>query len=878
MEWYQKPVETVENELGTSAKDGLSAIKAQEILLEHGRNELRQKKKRSVFVMYLEQFKDVMVVVLLIAALISGVLLGEWVDALIIMVVVLLNALLGVIQENRAEKSLEALKRMSNPHVKVKRDGQTVVVPSPEVTVGDVVVLEAGDYVCADIRLTVCANLKVTESALTGESEPVEKSIDEITEEVPLGDQRNMAFSGSLVTYGRGEGIVVKTGMDTQIGHIAGMLDNEKGQQTPLQRRMADMSKKLAVICLGVCAVVFLVGILYGNDALAMLMTAISLAVAAIPEGLLAIVTIVLAIGVQSMISKNAIIRRLPAVETLGSATVVCSDKTGTLTMNQMTVVAGAVPFEVHDACDFVKENASVLMSTAMVLCNDGHPSTNEEGEKIYAGDPTETALLEFASGLGYEQNTLLARMPRLDELPFDSEVKRMTTVHKEGEIYRTFTKGGLDEVLGLCDRIYDGQARPITEEDKERIQHAVNEMADSALRVLAFAMGEVTELAASGDREPYESKLIFLGMVGMIDPPRPTARKAVEQCRLAGIKPVMITGDHKTTAAAIARELGILGKEDRVVTGQELSRMDDARLREEVRNIAVYARVSPEDKVRIVAAWQSYGDVVAMTGDGVNDAPALKRADIGVAMGITGTEVSKEAAAMILMDDNFATIVSAVSEGRTIYNNILKAIQFLLSCNFGEIFTVLFATLLNMGNPLLPIHILWINLITDTLPALALGVEPAEKDVMSKPPRNPKAGIFDKPMVFRIGYQGMLIGILTLIAFQIGKITSLDMGETMAFAVLAMSQIAHAINLRSNTSTIFTKGRHNKWLFFALGASVVLQLAVLLIPFLQNVFHVLPMDWVHWVIVVALGLAPIAVVELFKALGWTGEKRRKTM
>ncbi|NLO84991.1 MAG: calcium-translocating P-type ATPase, PMCA-type [Clostridiales bacterium] len=878
MDWFKQSVDAAASSLGTDLKNGLSSETAQQRLDEHGKNELKQGKKRNVFQMYLEQFKDVMVIVLIVAALISGVLLKEWVDAAIILFVVLLNALLGVIQENRAEKSLEALKKMSSPHAKVRRNGSIVVIPAADMVVGDVVLLEAGDYVSADMRLSIAANLKVNESALTGESEAVEKQMDVIDApdgvDIPLGDRHNLVFSGSLITYGRGEGIVTETGMNTQIGAIAGMLNAEEGVQTPLQRRMADLGKKLAIVCIAVCALVFLVGVLYGINPVDMLMTAISLAVAAIPEGLLAIVTIVLAIGVQQMIDQNAIVRRLPAVETLGSATVICSDKTGTLTMNRMTVVATSQPFVVDSD---ISKQLSVNFARALMLCNDGQPTINEQGESTFTGDPTETALLSFATEMGYDKTKLEEQLPREDELPFDSDVKRMTTIHKENGNHITYTKGGLDEVLVLCTRIMeDGNMRPITDDDRERIQNASTDMASSALRVLSFAMGTVDKLAPSGERSSYESDLIFIGMVGMIDPPRPTARTAVEQCKRAGIKPVMITGDHKITASAIATELGILGKGDRVITGLELERMDDDRLREEVRNIAVYARVSPEHKVRIVKAWQSYGDVVAMTGDGVNDAPALKRADIGVAMGISGTEVSKEASAMILTDDNFATIVSAVSQGRTIYSNILKAIQFLLSSNLGEILVIFIATLFNWGTPLLPIHILWVNLITDTLPALALGMEPAEPDVMDAPPRDPKSPIFTKPLIFRVCYQGIMISLLTLFAFMFGRKVSPDVGHTMAFAVLSLSQLVHSFNLRSNTHSAFSRHKMNKWMFPAFFSGIALQVCVFFIPFLSSLFRVATLTAPQWLLVLGLSVAPLLIVELFKKLGWTGESRYK--
>lgn len=875
MDWYTLAPEEAATRLETSISNGLSRDEAAKRLETIGANELKQAKKKSVWQMYFEQFKDVMVLVLLAAALISGVLLHEWVDAAIILFVVLLNALLGVIQENRAEKSLEALKKMSSPHARVRRGGTIEIIPAAGLVPGDVVLLEAGDYVSADMRVVVSASLKVDESALTGESEPVEKRIEALPaeEELPLGDRANLVFSGSLVTYGRGEGIVTETGMNTQLGAIAGMISNEQGVQTPLQKRMEELGKKLALLCVGVCALVFVVGVLYGNDAGEMFMTAISLAVAAIPEGLLAIVTIVLAIGVQRMIAQNAIIRRLPAVETLGSATVICSDKTGTLTMNRMTTVAVSEPFHVQDA---KQHKPSETMARALTLCNDATPAANEKGEAIYQGDPTETALLEYAAAHGFTKEHMQAELPREDELPFDSDVKRMTTVHKTADgTYRAFTKGGLDEVLALCTHVLeDGKPRPLTEADHAAIQAASEQMATSALRVLAFATGSADRLAQRGQRTAYENDLAFVGMVGMIDPPRPTARDAVARCRQAGIKPVMITGDHRLTASAIARELGILNKEDRVVTGQELERMDDARLCEEVRNIAVYARVSPEHKVRIVKAWQSWGDVVAMTGDGVNDAPALKRADIGVAMGITGTEVSKEAAAMILTDDNFATIVEAVAQGRTIYMNILKAIQFLLSSNLGEILVVFLATILNWGSPLLPIHILWVNLITDTFPALALGMEPAEPDVMAIPPRDPKAPVFSKPLLFRVIYQGMMVAALTLCAFLSGKSASPDTGHTMAFAVLSFSQLVHSFNLRSNTHSIFHRGQVNRWMIPAFFAGLALQLCVFFIPFLQGLFRVTALTGGQWALVAGLSVAPVVVVEIFKALGWTGEPK----
>ena len=876
MTWHDRSAQDALKEMQVKPESGLTQSEVTARQEKYGKNQLRAAGRRSIPMMFLEQFKDVMVIILLVAALISGFALKEWTDCVIIMLVVVLNAVLGVVQENRAENALEALKKMSSPHAKVRRDGAMHVVPAEELVPGDIVALETGDAIPADLRLLDAVNMQVQESALTGESNPVDKSCDPVAADAPLGDRHDMAYSGSLVTFGRGTGVVVATGMETEIGRIAGMLDKSEGVKTPLQRRLADLSKKLALLCLIVCAVVFGVGVLEGRDALEMFMTAISLAVAAIPEGMLAIVTIVLALGVQRMSEQNAIIRRLPAVETLGSATVICSDKTGTLTLNRMTVAAAAAPFEAGDSQSFTRQSGAVLMSTAMALCNDAQPG-QQDGKDVFLGDPTETALSDYVKPLGYEAVRLTTRLPRVDEIPFDSERKMMTTVHKEGERYRVFVKGGLDEVLAHCTAIYDGKERPLTDADTQRIRQTAEEMSSSALRVLVFAMAERDSLAQGDKQQAYERDLTFLGMVGMIDPPRPTAREAVHKCLRAGIKPVMITGDHKLTAAAIAKDLGILGKGDRVITGAELEKMDDDRLREEVRNIAVYARVSPEHKLRIVRAWQSWGDVVAMTGDGVNDAPALKQADIGVAMGITGTEVSKEASAMILTDDNFATIVEAVGQGRTLYSNILKAIQFLLSSNLGEILTVFIAVMLNWDSPLLPIHILWVNLITDTLPALALGMEPAEPDVMDRPPRDPKAAIFDKPLVFRLAYQGLLIALCTLGAYAIGGQTSVACAQTMAFAVLSGSQIVHSFNLRSNTRSLFKKGPKNPWMFRAAGAALALQLVVLFVPFLRDIFHLVVLSPVQWLLVILLAAAPLAVVELMKLLGWTGDHLKKT-
>ena len=873
--WYQQTEQQVLDGQQVDAARGLSEREAAERLARFGENALKQGKKRTVLAMLLDQLKDFMVLVLIAAAVIAG-LLGETTDAVIILVVVVLNAILGVVQENRAEKSLDALKRMASPHAKALREGTVRSVEAATLVPGDVVLLEAGDCVPADIRLVEVYALQVQEAALTGESVPVEKASPALAGECTLGDRVNMAFSGSMVTYGRAVGVVVETGMGTEIGHIAGLMQQEEGVQTPLQHRLEAMGKTLGWVCLGISALVFVTGVLYGHEVLEMFMRAVALAVAAIPEGLPATVTIVLAIGVQRMSRKHAIIRRLPAVETLGSATVICSDKTGTLTLNRMTVTHVVSPFEQVTAEQAVRQPNAVLLATAAVLCNDGSAAM-ENGQTVWLGDPTETALLVFGARSGYERPRLEERMPRVDEVPFDSERKRMTTVHREQGALRSFSKGAVDELLPHCTLIYDGGLRPLTPEDCDRILAVAADMAQDALRVLAFATGELPALAERDKVEAYENGLAFLGLMGMIDPAREEVKPAVARCRQAGIKPVMITGDHQVTASAIAEELGILREGDRVMTGAELEKLDDAALREVVREVAVYARVSPEHKLRIVRAWQSWGDVVAMTGDGVNDAPALKRADIGVAMGITGTEVSKEASAMILTDDNFSTIVSAVEEGRTIYANILKAIQLLLGCNIGEVLVIFLATLLNWGSPLLPIHLLWVNLVTDSLPALALGMEAPQADTMNRPPQDPKAPLFSGPLVLRLLYQGVMVAALTIAAFLLGSAQGgLSVGQTMSFAVLSFTQLVQALNGRSTHLSLFRLGLgSNRWLAATVVLMVGLQLLLLFVPPLREIFKLALLTPGQWGIVAGLSLAPLAVVESMKALGWNGEKLR---
>jgi len=877
--WHVKSLEQIEDELATDFSVGLTDQEAEKRLEQYGPNELEQKGRKSIWAMLAEQFSDFLVIILIIAAIISG-LLGEVTDSVIILMIVILNAVLGVVQENKAEASLEALKKMAAPNAKVRRNGNPEIVPSAKLVPGDVVVLETGDFVPADIRLLETSNLKIQEAALTGESVPVEKSSEALkAEDIPLGDRINMAYSGSLITYGRGRGIVVETGMSTQMGRIAEMIQTEEGVKTPLQKRLEVLGKTLGIAALAICAVIFLVGVLYGKDIFAMFLTSVSLAVAAIPEGLPAIVTIVLAIGVQRMIERNAIIRKLPAVETLGSATIICSDKTGTLTQNKMTVEklfynGGFVDARDPQKLDPEKDKHLQILITSGILCNDSQ--VNEvDGEKKTIGDPTETALVDLGLRLNMDKRDLDSQAQRVDEVPFDSDRKLMTTVHKYGEAYRVYTKGAPDALLERCTRVLaDGIIKEMDSDMRLLIQNANDAMAKDALRVLAAAYKDVKSIPDGDKQNALENDLIFVGLFGMIDPPRPEARDAVKLCKRAGIKPIMITGDHRVTAVAIARDLGILEREEEAITGAQLEDMSDEELKQRVKQFSVYARVSPEHKVRIVKAWQEWGQIVAMTGDGVNDAPALKRADIGAAMGIVGTDVAKEAADMVLTDDNFATIVAAVEEGRRIFANILKAIQFLLSCNIGEIFVLLVATLLNWPEVLLPIHILWVNLVTDSLPALALGVDPAEKDIMDRKPRDPNSRVFDSGMVRRILYQGIMVGGLTLAAFRIGLRTSLQVGETMAFAVLALSQLVHSLNMRSNRHSIFKVGLgSNPQLIGAICLSGLLQIAVVTVPFLSGIFKVAPLAAEHWLEVALLSLAPLAIVEIVKLLGLNTSK-----
>lgn len=881
--WFSKSGEDVANFFETDMIKGLSSEQVEEKRSVYGTNEIVSKNKKSIAKMILEQFQDFMIIILIIAAVISGVVgqsNGEgFTDSIIILVIVILNAVIGVIQELKAQKSLESLKNLSAPHSKVIRDGKLQDLESKYLVPGDIVVLETGDYVPADLRLIEAVNLKTQEAALTGESLPVEKTTEKIDkEDIGIGDRLNQAFSSSLVTYGRGKGIVVSIGMQTEVGKIATMLDSVDDSETPLSRRLEALGKTLGIAALVICLVIFAVGsFVHGREIFEMFMTAVSLAVAAIPEGLPAISTIVLSIGVQRMVKRNAIIRTLPSVETLGSATVICSDKTGTLTQNKMTVEKifyNNEIFGVEEKKYNVDDHLRLLMNS-MILCNDTKVTKDGEEFKL-AGDPTETALVDLGIKLNMLKTTMDDENPRVEEIPFDSERKLMSTVNNTNQGLFVYTKGGVDEILSKCSKIYlDNQEMALSAENINYIKQVNEEMAKGALRVLAMAYKRVDKVPTRNEMNNLESELVYIGMVGMIDPARPEAKEAVEKCKTAGIKPVMITGDHKVTAMAIAKDIGILENESEAITGSELEKMPQEELEKNVKNYSVYARVSPEHKVRIVKAWQSQGEVVAMTGDGVNDAPALKTADIGAAMGIVGTDVAKEAADVVLTDDNFATIVSAVEEGRRIYDNILKAVQYLLSSNIGEIIVLFVATMFGwLAEPLLPIHILWINLVTDSLPALALSVDPAEKDIMKRKARKDK-NIFSKGMTFRVIYQGIMVGVLTLLAFCIGcrfDFASLANPEvamtaqTMAFAVLAMSELVHAYNVRSNKESIFKlKLKTNMVLVLATLVSLLLMVVVLGVPVLQGMFEVTELSITNWVWVILLSLAPLTIVEILK-------------
>ena len=863
MEYFSSKAEQVLQSLQTDPAQGLSAAEAARRLEQHGANVLREKKKKTNLQRFLDQFKDVMILILIAAAIVSFVIAcvegnpGEFFEPALILLIVILNAVMGMLQESKAEKALDALKSMSAPHARVLRDGTEQIIDAASLVPGDIIRLEAGDFVPADARLLHSAGLKSEESALTGESVPSEKDAQEpVAADAALGDRVNMVFSGCSVTYGTATAVVTATGMQTEMGKIAGLLSGEEETQTPLQKKLASLGKILGFVALGACAIIFVVGLLNGIDVLEIFMTSVSLAVSAIPEGLPAIVTIVLSIGVQRMVKKNAIIRRLPAVETLGSASVICSDKTGTLTQNRMTLqkayVDGAAG--IIDSGDAA---ARTLVRTA-ALCCDGAVTFEADGTVTHIGDPTETAIVFAAHQFGDTKETLGAAFPRLAELPFDSDRKRMSVVVEHDGRKLAIVKGAFDGIAPLC-----------TAGDTERARQVNDEMSRKALRVLAVAVREIYALPEVLAPETLEQDLTFLGLVGMIDPPREEARDAVAVCREAGIRPVMITGDHVVTASAIAKNLGILQDGDRAITGAELDAMSETELDAAVEQISVYARVSPENKIRIVKAWQKKNKVVAMTGDGVNDAPALKAADIGCAMGITGTDVAKGAADMTLTDDNFATIVDAVREGRGIYANIRKVVGFLLGTNIGEVITVFAAMLLWHRSPLLSMQLLWINLVTDSLPAIALGMEEVEPGVMRQKPKPKDEGIFAHGLGVRVVLQGLMFGILSLAAFWIGWQSTGDLagGQTLAFMTLALSQVVQAFNMRSDRSLFKMGFFTNRRLNLACLLSVVLVALVLFTP-VSIAFGLITLSPQLYLIGLGLSLVPFVVMELSKAFG----------
>lgn len=884
-EIYQQKSEDVIKQLKTSINTGLSLQQVSDRLKTDGLNELVGKQKRGLFLRFIDQFKDFMIIVLIVAAILSGVVANEWTDAAIIMFVVLLNAVLGIIQEARSEAAIEALKQMSTPNAHVRRDGQVVEIPSTQLVKGDIVLLEAGDVVPADLRLVLAKNLKIEEAALTGESVPVEKKSKVIeADDVALGDRINMAYSNTNVTYGRGEGVVVATAMDTEVGKIATMLNNADETDTPLKANLNQLGKTLTLMILGICAFVCVVGIFtkqgtmpFDKLAIEMFLVAVSLAVAAIPEGLPAIVTIILALGTQNMAKHKAIVRKLPAVETLGATDIIASDKTGTLTQNKMTVEKVFYNDTYH--CDKLEDKDNLAIKI-MTLANDTKITDNNS----LLGDPTETALIQYALDSKWNVVDYLANNKRVQEVPFDSDRKLMSTVHQQADgKYFVAVKGAPDELLKRAVSLWhDDKIVDLDASEKAKILAANNEMAKNALRVLGLAYKVVDDKFTEVNSATVEQNLIFVGLVGMIDPERPEAKAAVAKAKSAGIRTIMITGDHQVTAAAIAKRLGIIGEDDTncVITGAELDKISDTDFVKCVANYKVYARVSPEHKVRIVKAWQKNGKIVAMTGDGVNDAPSLKQADIGIGMGITGTEVSKGASDMVLADDNFATIVEAVRQGRKIFSNIQKAILYLMSCNVGEVLTVFMMTMLGW-EILAPVQLLWINLVTDTLPAVALGVDPVERDIMKHKPRGKKSN-FLSAVGISIVYQGILEGILVLGVYQIGLHIGPHIGNykllhgdalTMAFLTLGLIQLFHAFNSKFITKSIFCKDTlKNKWFNLAIIVSAIIMSAVE-IPGLTSLFKVTELNITQWFVVLTADILMIAIVEIVKLFQRNAEK-----
>ncbi|PKM90955.1 MAG: ATPase [Firmicutes bacterium HGW-Firmicutes-12] len=899
--WYSMSVQEVSADLIVEKENGLNAHEAQRRLALVGYNRLTETKKVSLLAIFFSQFADFMVLVLIAAAIVSA-LLGEYADAATILAIIVINSALGFVQEYRAERSLEALKKMIAPEARVIRDKQILNIPAEELIPGDIVLLETGDIIPADLRMIEASQLEVSEATLTGESVPVKKRPQEIyTEETSLGDRRNMGYMGTVVTRGKGSGIVVETGMHTEMGLIAGYIQQVKDEDTPLQKRLAQLGRWLVFICLVIVAIVSVAGVLRGEPVYTMILTGVSLAVAAIPEGLPAIVTVALAIGVQKMVKRQAIVRELPAVETLGCATVICSDKTGTLTQNEMTVrkfyLAGSMVgvsgegYEPHGKFIFDKDekNTRNLLKEALktaALCNNavlkknniplgGLFRKNDGNNWQISGDPTEGALLVSAAKAGIWREEYDKRENRILEIPFDSERKRMSVVYEaiDGKKRTVFCKGAPDVILNFCNRIYwEGEVLALTDELKAKVLFGNESMASEALRVLGLAYREIPESIDLEDESAIEDNLIFISLAGMIDPPRVSAKKAVGTCRMAGIKTVMITGDHKLTAEAVAKELSILTDPSQLVlTGQELDKMSDYQMKDIINQTVVYARVSPKHKLRIVKLMKESGHIVAMTGDGVNDAPAVKEADIGVSMGIMGTDVTKEASSLILGNDDFATIVAAIEEGRIIYDNIRKFIRYLLSCNAGEVLTMFIATLLGLPLPLLPIQILWTNLVTDGLPAIALGLDPGDPDVMQRRPRSPKESIFAHGLPRRIIVRGTIISIAVLSIYIIGFFAggkNLDLARTMAFTALVFIQLFYVFDCRSERYSIFELGiATNKYLLGAVLASILMQLMVIYLPFFQKTFNTIPLELWHWILIITVSIGTTLLQGLYRAV-----------
>ena len=862
--WQTLEKNDVIRRLNTKEREGLTEEEVKIRQAKYGKNKLKDKKKESIIIKFIKQFNDFMIITLIIASIISAVISkmqgeNDYVDSIIIIGIVIFNALMGVIQEAKAEKSIEALKQMTPQITKVIRNGKTTEINAEDLVKGDIVILETGNFIPADCRIIESHNLKIEESSLTGEAEPSLKEANIICKkDIPLGDMKNMAFMASTVVNGTGKAIVTETGMETKVGQIANMIIEDEAPETPLQKKLGEVGKILGIACLAICIIIFIIGLIKKIEPIEMFMTAVGLAVAAIPEGLPAIVTIMLSIGVTKMAKRNSIIRKLPAVETLGSSNVICSDKTGTLTQNKMKVVE-------------IKAKSKKFIITMATLCTDCEINVENNQEKVI-GEPTEKAIVEEGLNIGCNKNEEEKLLPRINEIPFDSNRKMMTTIHRIGNKYRIICKGAPDVLLDKCTKeileIGENQEIKVRSLDKLKIKNENEQMAHKALRVIAVAFKDVTELPNKIDSNSIENNLTFVGLIGMIDPPREGVKDAVNTCKNAGIKTVMITGDHLETAKAIAKDLGILNNGEKAITGQELDKMTQEQLEKNIKEYSVFARVTPEHKVRIVKAWQRNGAVVAMTGDGVNDSPALKNANIGIAMGKNGTDVAKNAADIILTDDNFVTIVEAVKQGRNIYDNIKKAVHFLLSTNIGEIVTIFVGLILGLKSPLLAIQLLWINLVTDSLPAIALGLEKPEKDIMQRKPIDSKKGIFANGLWNKIILEGTMIGVLTLVAFSIGnKYYTLEVARTMAFLSIGFLELIHSINVKNEKSIFETGLFENKYLVGSFVLGIFVQAIVVVVPAFAKVFEVVPLSLTQWIITIAISILPIPVIELQKKI-----------